>query len=844
MIRSIAFLSVLLAVGCSALGDEKGADDWRTQLSRPDPEFTQVPFWFWNDALDNREIARQMAEFRRHGVYGFVIHGRMGLPTTIPYMGRRWLEHVRFAVEEAARTGMRVCLYDEGMYPSGSAHGAVVKSNPAFASQGLRVQFKDLTGPATIEVPLPQQGTHVATILARRRDNRDGLELGVGQVTLQPGQKDAAFQFATLQVPAGRWRLMTFVAGPSGGHIRGVHAGEEDGQPGAPPSADLLNPDAMKAFLRFAYAPYYDTLKAHFGKTVFAVFTDEPSLLGRGARRGLQPWTNGLAADFQRRRGYSLVPLLPALFYDVGEKTRPIRDDFQLTVAERLDGTYYQQLSHWCQTRGIALTGHPSGSDEIRPLRHFQIPAQDMVWRWVLPGMPTALEGPDSTVAKCSASAACHDARRRNGNEIYGAYGWHLTMDEMKWLADWLAVRGVNLLYPHAFYYSIREQRAYERPPDLGLHNAWWPHYRLFADYTSRLSKLRTGGRLVCDVAVLSVNNRLPTRVAKWLYQNQVDFLYLEDWRLVEQAKIAEGKLGVGPMAYRLLIVDQDEPLSAATDARVKEFQRQGGLVRVCGALPSADLVAGLNRDVTLDPACPDLRYAHVVKHSSRPSTEEGPGVGTAGTHFYFFVNEGQQAIETKVTCRCTGQAEWFDPWTARFSPATVLHADSTMQVTLRLPRRASLILTVDPRPPIPVATAQEPEPVQRKPVATPIAGPWKIVDLEGKPVGDRLGDWRELPGRRRFAGTLRYQTTFQLSKQSGARCSLDLGAVGDWAVVRINGKDLGPRLWAPMKWDVSEYVRDGANDLVVEVTNSRANQYDPKNARPSGLFGPVELRR
>ena len=82
-------------------------------------------------------------------------------------------------------------------------------------------------------------------------------------------------------------------------------------------------------------------------------------------------------------------------------------------------------------------------------------------------------------------------------------------------LADWLMVRGVNLLYPHAFYYSIRDYRVHERPPDLGMHNAWWPHYRLFADYTSRLCGLLTDSRQVCDVAVLSVNNRLPWRAAR-----------------------------------------------------------------------------------------------------------------------------------------------------------------------------------------------------------------------------------------------------------------------------------------------------------------------------------------
>jgi hypothetical protein len=818
MIRRVipaVFLVSIVLGSFTPVGFGAEPSDWRRELSQPGPEFSQMPFWFWNDELSNEEIGRQMAEFRRQGVFGFVIHARMGLSKEIPYLGSRWLGHVRFAVEEAARTGMRVCLYDEAMYPSGSAHGAVVKSNPAFAAQGLAVRCEDVTGPTEIKAP-EALGRRVATVLLRQNGRQ--LELDGAQVI-----REAA---STIRMPAGSWRMMTFSAEPSGGHIRGVHFGEDDGQPGAPAAADLLNVDAMKAFLRLAYEPYAETLKDHFGKTVIGIFTDEPSFLGRGPRKGLQPWTTGLAEDFQQRRGYDLLPVLPALFFDVGPQTAKIRGDFHRTLAERLDASYYQQLSEWCARHGIALTGHPAESDEIRPLRLFQIPAQDMVWRWVLPGSPTMLEGANSTVAKCSSSVARHDGRRLNGNEIYGAYGWQLTMDEMKGLADWLTVRGVNLFYPHAFYFSLSGPRAFERPPELGIGNAWWPHYRLFADYTSRLCWLQTDSRQVCNVAVLSVNNHLPWRAAAWLLQNQVDFNYLEDWRLMEQARVADGKLNVGPMSYRLLVVDQDEPLADAVVQRVKAFETAGGMVRFCREAPSPEMIAGLERDVRLDPPSTDLRYAHLVK---------------SGVHFYLLTNEGEQPIETTLACRCLGKAEWFDPWANSYQPAAVGRlSDATMELPLRLQRRESRVLIVDPRQPATVTTPSR-EPVEKSP-AMALAGPWKITDAAGKAVGDRLGDWKELPVGDKFTGTLRYQTVVTLTKDSQAKYQLDLGTVGDWAVVHVNGKSLGPRFWAPMAWDITDSLRDGPNELVVEVTNSLAAKYDPKHRRPSGLFGPVKI--
>ncbi|MBI4581869.1 MAG: hypothetical protein HY718_19385 [Planctomycetes bacterium] len=417
-------------------------------------------------------------------------------------------------------------------------------------------------------------------------------------------------------------------------------------------------------------------------------------------------------AYFQQRRGYSLLPLLPALFVDVGEKTPGARYDFQLTLAERLDEAYYRQLSAWCDQHGIALTGHPAGATEIYPLRYFQTPGQDIVWRGVVPEGHRALEGTNSAIGKCSSSVARHDGRRFNSNEVYGAYGWQLTMEEMKWLADWLMVRGVNRLYPHAFYYSIRDYRVNERPPDLGPNNLWWPHYRLFADYTARLCGLLTDSRQVCDVAILAGNHDLPWRAAKWLYQHQIDFNYVEDWRLILTADVADGSLRVGPMAYSLLIVDQDGPPAGPIGKRLEELLSAGLTVRHCRGEPDAGLVAGLARDVLVEPEVPDLRFVHLVKN---------------GIHFY--------------------------------------------------------------------------------------------------------------------TGTLRYRTTFALSRKTGSRYELDLGQVGDFVVARLNGQELPARFWRPFSWDVTPAARDGENELVVEVTNSLVNRYDAKIRRPSGLFGPVQLR-
>ena len=88
-LRFTVFASIALAtiVGLGFPTATRG-DDASSQVStsledefrEPPREFTLLPFWFWNDELSNDEIARQIEDFERHGVHGFTIHPRIGLP--------------------------------------------------------------------------------------------------------------------------------------------------------------------------------------------------------------------------------------------------------------------------------------------------------------------------------------------------------------------------------------------------------------------------------------------------------------------------------------------------------------------------------------------------------------------------------------------------------------------------------------------------------------------------------------------------------------------------------------------------------------------------------------------
>ena len=109
------------------------------QLRNPPREFTPVPFWFFNDTFDRERISAQLEDYVEKGVNALVLHPRIGIPEDMPYLSDAYFEMVRFVVEKASRLDMKIVLYDEGMYPSGSAHGMVAAADPSYRAKGITI---------------------------------------------------------------------------------------------------------------------------------------------------------------------------------------------------------------------------------------------------------------------------------------------------------------------------------------------------------------------------------------------------------------------------------------------------------------------------------------------------------------------------------------------------------------------------------------------------------------------------------------------------------------------------------------------------------------------------------
>jgi len=780
----------------------------KQRFLHPPAEFSPMPLWFWNGDLCESEIKRQMLDFVQKGVMGFVLHPRIGIPKAIGYLSDRFMELVRFAVETAREMGMTVVLYDEGMYPSGSAHGMVCRENPRFASRGIFLREEK-------EFSLSEGQRMIARLALQKTGDAACRSNSIR--LLADGDTAAEHETA-----------MVIAEGYTHGKIRGIHEGEDDGNPGAPPSGDILNPEAVQSFIRHTHERYYQVLKPYFGNTVTAMFTDEPKPVGKRAPKDMRAWTWDLENEWGLAR--HTLPELAALWWDIGEETEAIRKAYDSLIASRLETAFYVPISSWCREHGIALTGHPAHPGDIGLEKLFAIPGQDVVWRWVAPENKLGVQGAESTQAKCASDSARHYGRRRNSSECFGCCGpqgeqWAFTVDDMKWYLDWLFVRGTNLIYPHAFFYAVDTPiRWGERPPDVGPNNIWWKYYQKIADYIKRMSGLMTDFVNQTGLAVLCSGTELPWRLPEQLYERQMEFNYLQD-ALLLTAEISDGYIRIAQQQYSVIAVEDPTLMTPQVREVLLAFTAQGGKLYTLGQ-PGCETLEGMVskldaaglRTTILNPAGADIRVTH----------------GKRGNmHIILLTNEGETEYNGQVALGAKGYCERFDAWTGEIIPQVC----GSGQVALRLARRSSVAFVIDPGK----LSVQKTETAAKLMREMPASIAWTATLPDGtqKPL-DALGDWQQWEGLRLFSGTIEYEARFTLQNPSET-VWLDLGTVREIAEISVNGSPYEPLLFGPFSIAVGARLRAGENWITVRVTSSKVSFYGNK-PWPSGLLGSVRL--
>ena len=102
-----------------------------------------IPFLAITGKPTQAEVRAKVAAMDAQGIESFVLYARSGLQ--IEYMGEEWLTLSEWFCDEAERRGMKVWLYDEYNWPSGTCKGRVPAENDAWRHAEYGV-YRNLDG--------------------------------------------------------------------------------------------------------------------------------------------------------------------------------------------------------------------------------------------------------------------------------------------------------------------------------------------------------------------------------------------------------------------------------------------------------------------------------------------------------------------------------------------------------------------------------------------------------------------------------------------------------------------------------------------------------------------------
>lgn len=560
----------------------------KENFANPPTAYRPVPFWSLNDELNEKEIMRQIKLLKEGGLGGFFIHSRIGLLT--PYLSDEWFSRVDVMLREAKKYGLSAWLYDEDRWPSGFAGGKVLEAHPEFRQKLLAVV-------ETQELPDLQQKQ--LTLAGRLYDAR------LLKVFLAEKKSSAALasysditeETETLQekkLKPPRAFLLFYRVMPA------FHEEWFNGHN----YADLLDENAVNAFLENTHEKYKQDAGKFFGNLIPGIFTDEPSYTFVPSNPpNAVPWTSVFPDIFMEKKKYDVMGHLPALFYNTGGDSR-YRYDFWSALTERFVENYTKRLYAWCDKNKLKLTGHFIIEDTLAG--QIQWGANMLHYQYEhIPGIDHLGRNINDVITPKQASSVAHQTGKpRVLSETFGGGGWNTLPLHQKWIADWQFALGINFMNQHLFHYSLRGQRKYDYPPSFFYHQPYWKHYKKISDYFARLSYVLSQGKFHADALVIHpigsawcvtsprdasrVNelNETFVKLTENLLSRHVSFDFGDEMLMEKLAGVKGKTINVGKMSYSAVIIPPSVSLRKSTVKLLQAFSKNGGKIIAVKPLP------------------------------------------------------------------------------------------------------------------------------------------------------------------------------------------------------------------------------------------------------------------
>ena len=573
-------------------------------FKNPTSEYRATPFWAWNDNLDKKELLWQIDRFKEMGFGGFHMHVRSGMAT--PYLSEEFMDLIKSCTDKAKKEKMLSWLYDEDRWPSGAAGGIVTKN--------LNYRQKLILF-TTAEYDEITDG--VEFIAEERKGNRNTAS--AGKVAGFRGVKHMASydivlntdgtlksynmidRFATT-VEGTKWNVYMIIVGDSGWFNDQAYL-------------DTLMDEAVEEFIKVTHEKYNEVVGDEFGKTVPAIFTDEPQFtrmatlpFAESKTEITLPWTFDFADTFAKKYGYDITPYLPELLWDLPSsapsKTRYYYHDH---VCDRFTNAFADKCGKWCNEHGFYLTGHMMDEptlhsqssalgEAMRAYRNFGIPGIDMLCNRV-----------ELSTAKQTQSAVHQYGKEGMLSELYGVTGWDFDFRGHKFQGDWQAALGVTVRVPHLSWYSMKGSAKRDYPGAISYQSAWYKDYPYIEDHFARVNTALTRGKPSVNVGVIhpvesywlaygpsqntaSMRTQLEnnfTNIINWLLKGCIDFDFISESLLPDQhGENKNNKLNVGEMNYSAIVVPPVITIRGTTVDILTDFAKNGGKVIFLGACP------------------------------------------------------------------------------------------------------------------------------------------------------------------------------------------------------------------------------------------------------------------
>lgn len=878
-----ACLALILALVCAVASAEPHSDSLEENFRQPPSDAKNWVIWVWlRTPTTPAAMTRDLEEMKAKGIAGFILyHPGAGtgdaLPSRLPW-SPEFREEMRHVARESKRLGLTFVLT---IGPSGVTAPGL---DPQYSDQELKWTALEVTGPMTFDgvLALPEKSNE-----EDRKDalNEDGSpmfrDLRVVAVPVKKPIELTEIQDLSSKidgsgklswdVPAGQWKILRFIQRPK-------NKVERWGERYAT-YCDLLSPEGVAQAWALTMAPLLKEMTPEERAGLAGVFDDS-------YEGGHGDWTQNLSQEFQKRRGYDVLPYLPVLAGEtIGDEgtTAGVKRDFLQTKTEMIADNYFGRLQQLCHQNGLELYSETTNWPNYEWNGH----------QWFTSRVDHSMGEFWHTGRQFNRDCATANhifGRKITMSEAFTEIGpyWEETPFFLKGLVDRAYCEGMNRVaicnYSHSPLLDAKPGLVFMAATIMNHNITWWEEAPAFFQYMERCQAMLQHGDFAADVLWLAgdgLTGGWETKGANLELRGGHDYDRISNDNLVELASFKDGRIVLpSGMKYQVLVMPPfHQKMSLAALRKIAEFAEAGATI--IGARPLG--ISGLQLQeedqkefdhlkARLWGNHPDPQAAsdtsvgqgRVVNGKQPWKIMQEMGLGpdfeyeglsekgevnwihrqSADADWYFVSSRGLSP--EKLTCRfrITGkQPELWDAVTGSMRDATAFRQDGGHTIVpLEFdPSGSVFVVFRKPIAPTVAGTAVSNHPAMKQ--LGQLDGEWRVAfepqwGGPAEPVAfDSLVDWTSRPeeGIKYYSGSALYTKTFDAPGgiEPGRKLMLDLGEVREVASVTLNGKDLGV-VWArPARVDVTDVLEPRGNQLELKIVNLWPNRLIGDDALP-----------